>query len=58
MIGLKALLGGHSGENLGQYMVGLFDRIGIMDKKRSNCVHFDYILKFACHLPALHINTR
>ena len=35
VIGFKALSGPHSGENLGQYAVGLLDRVGIMDKKRS-----------------------
>jgi hypothetical protein len=32
VIGFKALSGGHSGENLGRYSVGLLDRVGIMDK--------------------------
>ena len=31
----KALLGAHSGENLGRYAMGLLDHVGIMDKKRS-----------------------
>ena len=35
VIGFKALSGGHSGENLGRYSVGLLDRIGIMDKNRT-----------------------
>jgi hypothetical protein len=35
VIGFKALSGAHSGENLGRYAVGLLDRVGIMDKKRS-----------------------
>ena len=35
IIGFKALLGGHSGENLGRYSVGLLDRVGIMDKDRT-----------------------
>ena len=32
VIGFKALSGGHSGENLERYSVGLLDRVGIMDK--------------------------
>ena len=44
MIGLKALSGGHSGENLGWYVVGLFDRVGIMDKKRSKVCLFVFTL--------------
>ena len=35
VIGFKALLGAHSGENLGQYAVGLLDHVGIMDKTGS-----------------------
>jgi hypothetical protein len=35
VIGFKALSGGHNGENLGRYSVGLLDRVGIMDKKGS-----------------------
>ena len=40
VIGFKALSGGHSGENLRRYSVGLLDRVGIMDKKGSKvCRH-------------------
>ena len=35
VIGFKALSGGHSGENLGRYSVGLLDRVGIMSKSRT-----------------------
>jgi hypothetical protein len=35
VIGFKALSGAHSGESLGRYTVGLLDRVGIMDKKKS-----------------------
>ena len=35
VIVFKALSGAHSGENLGRYIVGLLDRVGIMDKKSS-----------------------
>ena len=35
VIGFRALSGAHDGENLGRYTVGLLDRVGIMDKKRS-----------------------
>ena len=35
VIGFKALSGAHDGENLGRYTVGLLDRVGIMDKKRT-----------------------
>lgn len=33
VIGFKALSGTHDGDNLGRYVVGLLDRVGIMDKK-------------------------
>jgi len=42
VIGFKALSGAYSGENLGRYMVGLLDHVGIMDKtgsKASRSVH-------------------
>jgi len=35
VIGFKALSGAHSGDNLGRYTVGLLERVGIMDKKKS-----------------------
>ena len=35
VIGFKALSGGHNGENLGRYSVGLLDRVGIMDEKET-----------------------
>jgi len=35
VIGFKALSGTHSGENLGRYTVGLLDRVGIMNEKKS-----------------------
>jgi hypothetical protein len=39
VIGFKALSGAHTGENLGRYAVGLLDRVGIMDEKRSKVRH-------------------
>jgi hypothetical protein len=45
VIGFKALSGGHSGENLGRYSVGLLDRVGIMDKKNSKVCHL------SCKIP-------
>jgi hypothetical protein len=39
VIGFKGLSGGHSGENLRRYSVGLLDCVGIMDKKRSKVSH-------------------
>lgn len=47
VIGFKALSGAHSGENLGRYAVGLLDRVGIMDKKRSK----------ACQYVNCHVNV-
>jgi hypothetical protein len=38
-IGFKGLSGAHTGENLGRYVVGLLDRVGIMDEKRSKVRH-------------------
>jgi hypothetical protein len=42
VIGFKALSGAHSGENLGRYAVGLLDRVGIMDKKRSKACQLSH----------------
>jgi hypothetical protein len=39
VIGFKSLSGAHTGENLGRYAVGLLDRVGIMDDKRSKVRH-------------------
>ena len=39
VIGFKALSGAHTGENLGRYVVGLLDRVGIMDEKRTKVRH-------------------
>jgi hypothetical protein len=44
VIGFKALSGAHTGENLGRYTVGLLDRVGIMDEKRSKVRHVFYLL--------------
>jgi len=35
IIGLKAVSGNHSGENLGRHVVSLLDRVDIMDKNGS-----------------------
>ncbi len=33
--GFQAVLGAHDGQNLGHYLVGMFDQIGIMGPKQS-----------------------
>ena len=38
VIGFKALSGTHDGENLERYVVGLLDRVGIIDKKGTNAL--------------------
>ena len=35
VVGFKGIYGAHSGQNLGRYMVGLLDCVGIMDKRNS-----------------------
>ena len=35
VIGFQSVSGDHSGKNLGRYFVGVCDRIGIMNTKRS-----------------------
>ena len=44
VIGFKALSGGHSGENLGRYSVGLLDRVGIMSKTGTKVCRLSLIL--------------
>jgi hypothetical protein len=44
VIGFKALSGNHSGENLGKYVVGLLDRVGVMDKDRSKVITITYLV--------------
>ena len=49
VIGFKALSGGHSGENLGRYLVGLLDRVGIMDKRGSKVCHLSQFIAYNTH---------
>jgi len=35
VVGFQSISGDHSGENLGRYIVGIFDRVGIMRKDQS-----------------------
>lgn len=35
VIGFKATTGGHEGENMGRYMVGLMDRVGIISREHT-----------------------
>lgn len=35
VIGFRSLLGAHDGENIGRYLVGTLDRVGILTKKES-----------------------
>lgn len=43
VIGFRGVSGEHSGENLGRYFVGICERVGIVNAKKSK-VTFDYIL--------------
>ena len=35
VIGFQSISGDHSGENLGRYVVGVFDQVGIIGKNHS-----------------------
>jgi len=35
VIGFQSILGDHSGKNLGRYIMGVFDQVGIMGKNHS-----------------------
>jgi hypothetical protein len=39
VVGFQSISGDHSGENLGRYIVGVFDRVGIMGKDHSKVRH-------------------
>jgi hypothetical protein len=40
VVGFRSVSGDHSGKNLGRYFVGVCDRIGIMNMKRSKVQHY------------------
>jgi hypothetical protein len=40
VIGFKATVGGHDGDNIGRYMVGITDRVGITSKTDSKVCLF------------------
>jgi hypothetical protein len=48
VIGFKALSGAHSGENLGRYVVGLLDRVGILDNKGTKARILHSLQSSAC----------
>ena len=35
IVGFQSISGDHSGENVGRYLVGVFDRVGIMGQNHS-----------------------
>jgi hypothetical protein len=45
VIGFWSISGDHTGENLGHYFVGVFNRIGIMDKTQSKVLYIEQTLK-------------
>ena len=42
VIGMRGLSGNHSGKNIGQFDVGLCDRVGLIGKVQSK-VHFQHV---------------
>src|ERR1700678_3917261 len=42
-IGFRSIVGTHGGKNIGRYMVGICDRVGIMSKDHSKVCCFNYI---------------
>jgi hypothetical protein len=40
VVGFRLVSGAHSGKNLGQYFMGVCDRIGIMNMKQSKVQHY------------------
>ena len=40
VIGFKVTIGGHDGDNIGRYMVGITDRVGITSKTDANVCLF------------------
>jgi hypothetical protein len=43
VVGFKALSSNHSGENLGKYVVGVLDRVGIMHKTGTKVGRFGFV---------------
>ena len=53
VIGFCSISGDHSSENLGQYLVGVFDRVGIMSKNHSKvCDDIELVTCTVFVLPA------
>jgi hypothetical protein len=42
VIGFKGLSGDHSGANLGRYLIGLYERVGIITKSSSKVSFYIY----------------
>ena len=62
VIGFQSISGDHSRQNLGRYIVGVFDQVGIMGKNHSK-VHYtgptlSMGLCFSEHLIVAHSHTR
>ena len=62
VIGFQSISGDHSGQNLGRYIVGVFDRVGIMGKNHSKVRYsgptLSMELRFSERLIVAHRHTR
>jgi len=62
VIGFQSISGDHSGQNLGRYIVGVFDRVGIMGKNHSKVCYtgptLSMGLRFSEHLIVAHCHTQ
>jgi hypothetical protein len=47
VIGFRGVSGEHSGKNLGQYFVGVCERVGIVNAQRSKVLYVSIILSFS-----------
>jgi hypothetical protein len=46
-VGFRSIFGMHNGKNLGRYLVGICDRIGLMSLTHSKVSHlFNFLLHF------------
>jgi hypothetical protein len=44
VVGFKGLSGNHSGDNLGRYLIGLYERVGIITESSSKVSFCSFIL--------------
>jgi hypothetical protein len=60
VVGFKGISGGHNGDNLGRYFMGLCDRVGICSRKESKVrrlVSLSHAMELPDSILTLHTST-